>query len=97
MGASLQKKYAAWRDPKLTLKDINVVKGDVPTVVANYSMLEGKAELSVSYMIYGDGTMDVTQAMTAIDKKTCRRCSVSECCCNCPTLWIAASITVEVR
>lgn len=69
MGASLQKNYAAWRNPKLTLKHIGVAKGDVPTVVANYSMLDGKAELAVTYAVHADGTIDVTQTMKALDKE----------------------------
>ncbi|MFC2760724.1 glycoside hydrolase family 2 TIM barrel-domain containing protein [Hallella multisaccharivorax] len=69
MGAGLQNKLKAWHNPKMTLTAITVEKvkeskGTAATVVASYDMPEVNAKLRLSYTVYGDGTVDVEQAMT---------------------------------
>ena len=69
MGAGLQNKLAAWHNPKMTLTTFNVdkvkdSKGTAATILANYDMPEVNAKLCLTYTVYGDGTIDVTQTMT---------------------------------
>ena len=68
MGAQLQKKFKAWRNPALNLKDINALKvktGKTYTVVVttSYDMPDVKATLDIVYTIAPDGTMRVQQTM----------------------------------
>ena len=69
MGAGLQKSLAAWHNPKMTLTSVTVEKnkeskGTAATVTASYDMPEVNAKLRLTYKVYGDGTIDVEQAMT---------------------------------
>ncbi|MDR1380512.1 MAG: DUF4981 domain-containing protein [Tannerella sp.] len=66
MGASLQKKYKAWRNPemKLVSLDNKTVDGMVE-VTALYEMREVSAALSLTYVINADGAIKVTQKLTA--------------------------------
>lgn len=63
MGAGLQKKLKAWRNPKMELKALKTDKGK-STVTAEYEMPEVKAQLTLEYEIYSDGSLHVTQRMT---------------------------------
>ena len=69
MGANLQEKFKPWREPKLNLVSLETEKVDGSKsevkVVANYDMPEVKGKLRIVYHIYGDGTIDVEQALTA--------------------------------
>ena len=62
MGAGLQKKFAAWKNPDMNLKTINVDK-DNNVVTAVYDMPGVKAELTMTYGVEPCGTMTVTEAM----------------------------------
>ena len=69
MGAGLQNRLKAWHNPKMTLTAIAVEKikeskGTAATVTARYDMPDVKAKLTLTYKVYGDGTIDVEQAMT---------------------------------
>lgn len=69
MGANLQNKLKVWREPKMTLTAIDAEKDDesdgtAANVTATYDMPEVNAKLTLTYKVYGDGEMEVTQAMT---------------------------------
>ena len=69
MGAGLQNRLKAWHNPNMTLTAIAVEKikeskGTAATVTARYDMPDVKAKLTLTYKVYGDGTIDVEQAMT---------------------------------
>ena len=69
MGAGLQNRLKAWHNPNMTLTAIDVEKikeskGTAATVTAHYDMPDVKAKLTLTYKVYGDGTIDVEQAMT---------------------------------
>lgn len=64
MGAGLQKKFSAWRNPQMNLTGI-VCDKKTATLTATYSMPEVKAELTLSYSINADGSIKVTQQLTA--------------------------------
>lgn len=70
MGAQLQKKFKAWRNPTMKLKNISYQKvgKDAVMVKAEYDMPEVKSGLSLTYMVYGDGTMEVEQSLNAKTK-----------------------------
>ncbi len=62
MGASLQKRYKAWRNPVINLTSTNVVKGKNCTqVTATYDMPEVKGTLTLRYLINPEGQICVTQ------------------------------------
>ena len=69
MGANLQNKLKVWRNPKMTLTAITAEKNDesdgtAADVKATYDMPEVHATLTLTYKIFGDGEMEVTQTMT---------------------------------
>lgn len=67
MGAGLQKKFKAWRNPGMNLKSISYDKAgkDAVLVEAEYDMPGVQAGLSLAYTVYGDGTMEVAQKLKA--------------------------------
>ena len=69
MGAELQKKFKAWRNPTMNLKSLSYEKAgkDAVKVVAKYDMPEVQAGLSLTYTVYGDGTIDVVQSLDAAE------------------------------
>lgn len=69
MGASLQKKYAAWRNPQLTLTALQLTKvaKDIYRVKADYELAAVKCRLTMTYTIDGNGTIDVTEALDATE------------------------------
>lgn len=69
MGSGLQREYAAWRTPKLNLKSVNATKKnkDGYSVVATYDMPDVKAQLTMTYTLRNNGTMEVSEAMDATD------------------------------
>ncbi len=82
MGAQLQKKFKAWRNPVMNLTGITAVKGvdingvkdkNMVAVTASYDMPEVKSTLTLTYKIYSTGAMDVTEALTTskTEKPTC--------------------------
>lgn len=70
MGAQLQKKFKAWRNPTMNLKTLSYQKmgKDAVRVIAKYDMPEVKSGLSLTYTVYGDGTMEVEQSLNAMTK-----------------------------
>lgn len=67
MGAGLQKTYRPWCHPSLLLKSLTAryeKKANTAQVVARYDMPEVQAQLTLTYDILANGTLQVTQAMT---------------------------------
>lgn len=66
LGARLQYRYAAWRDPQLRRTGFDhKVENGVAVVVASYDMPTVKAKLQLTYTINGEGQIKVEQKMTA--------------------------------
>lgn len=68
MGAGIQKKYSVWRNPALNLASLTIDK-KTKSVRAEYDMPDVKARLVLNYVVRPDGSIDVTEQMTA-DKST---------------------------
>jgi len=64
MGAGLQKELKAWRNPTLKLKELKF-DSKQSSVEVMYDMPEVKAALTMKYDIHEDGTVQVTEEMTA--------------------------------
>lgn len=66
MGAGLQNKYAAWKNPGLKLISLNSkTENDQIIVNAEYDMKNVSAKLYLTYVINNEGAIKVTQKMTA--------------------------------
>ena len=66
MGADLQNKYAAWKNPGLKLVSLNSkTENDQIVVNAEYDMKNVSAKLYLTYVINNEGAIKVTQKMTA--------------------------------
>lgn len=66
MGANLQNKYAAWKNPDLKLTALSgKSENELVTVHAEYTMDAVKAKLYMTYTINNEGAVKVTQKMVA--------------------------------
>lgn len=66
MGAGLQLKFKVWRNPAITLKNLNAQKeNDLIEVKAEYEIKEVSANLYLTYLINNEGAVKVTQKMIA--------------------------------
>ena len=66
LGARLQDRFAAWRNPRMNLRGFDTkVEDGVATVTARYEMPEVKANMTITYTINGEGQIKVSEAMTA--------------------------------
>ena len=66
MGANLQNKYAAWKEPGLKLTSLaGKSENDMVTVNAEYTMDKVKAKLFLTYVINNKGAIQITQKMIA--------------------------------
>ena len=66
MGAGLQNRYAAWKNPELKLVSLNSkTENDQVVVNAEYDMKGVSAKLYLTYVINNEGAIKVTQKMTA--------------------------------
>ena len=66
MGANLQNKYVAWKEPGLKLVSLTGnLENDMAVVKAEYTMEAVKAKLYLTYTINNNGAIKVTQKMTA--------------------------------
>ena len=66
LGARLQMRYAAWREPQMRRTGFDCkVEDGVAVVVASYDMPSVKAKMQITYTINGEGEIKVSQAMTA--------------------------------
>ncbi len=66
MGSGIHILYKVWRNPTLTLTDVEV-NAKTSTVEATYSMPEVYATLMMNYAILPDGSIEFTQQMHAND------------------------------
>ena len=65
MGAGLQNRYAAWKNPGLKLVSLNSkTENDQVVVNAEYDMKNVSAKLYLTYVINNEGAIKVTQKMT---------------------------------
>ena len=65
MGAGLQKKFKAWKNPQMNLKSFDKSESkDSVVLTANFEMPEVKAELMLRYRINAAGEVAVTEKMT---------------------------------
>lgn len=66
MGANLQNKYIAWKNPELKLTSLtSKIENDMATVKAEYTIEAVKAKLYLTYIINNEGAIKVTQKMVA--------------------------------
>lgn len=66
MGAGLQRRYEAWKEPGLTLKSLTKDTEDGMVVVhATYELKKVSAQLELTYRINNQGAIQVTQQMKA--------------------------------
>ena len=65
LGAKLQNKFAAWRDPAMVIKGLDMkVENGVAVVTSTFDMPSVKAKMVITYIINGEGQIKVSQAMT---------------------------------
>ena len=65
MGAGLQKKFQAWKNPQMNLKSFDKSENkDSVVLTANFEMPEVKAQLMLRYRINAAGEVAVTEKMT---------------------------------
>ena len=65
MGAGLQKKYLAWKNPEIKLTSLeHATENGLVVVTAKYDMPTVSAKLTLTYRINKEGAIEVTQSMT---------------------------------
>lgn len=65
MGAGLQKKYLAWKNPEIKLTSLEyATENGLVVVTAKYDMPTVSAKLTLTYRINKEGAIEVTQSMT---------------------------------
>ena len=65
-GAYLQRRYAVWKNPTIKLVSLQQRISDQQAIIeASYELPEVSAKLNLTYVINNEGTMKVTQKMTA--------------------------------
>ena len=65
-GAYLQRRYAVWKNPTIKLVSLQQRIADQQAIIeAAYELPEVSAKLNLTYVINNEGTMKVTQKMTA--------------------------------
>ena len=65
-GAYLQRKYAVWKNPNIKLVSLQQRIADQQAIIeAAYELPEVSAKLNLTYVINNEGTLKVTQKMTA--------------------------------
>ena len=68
LGAKLQNRFAAWRNPVMQLKGLeHKIENGVAVVTANYEMPSVQAKMTITYTINGEGQIKVSQAMTTTE------------------------------
>ncbi|CDE60278.1 beta-galactosidase [Parabacteroides sp. CAG:409] len=69
MGAGLQKKYLAWKNPEIKLTSLeHATENGLVVVTAKYDMPTVSAKLTLTYRINKEGAIEVTQSMTTDNK-----------------------------
>lgn len=71
MGAGLQKKYKAWKNPEMRLANINVrqlKKTNLVEITSNYNLIGVNAGLVITYLVDGKtGEIEVTENLSTSD------------------------------
>lgn len=71
MGAGLQKKYQAWKNPQMNLKNIDVKKdkkANSVTIVTSFDMPEVQGQMDITYLVFANtGAVKVTEDFKATE------------------------------
>ena len=71
MGAGLQKKYQAWKNPQMNLKNIEVKKdkkANSVTIVTSFDMPEVQGQMDITYLVFANtGAVKVTEDFKATE------------------------------
>ena len=71
MGAGLQKKYQAWKNPQMNLKNIDVKKDkktNSVTVLTSFDMPEVQGQMDITYVVFANtGAVKVTEDFKATE------------------------------
>ena len=71
MGAGLQKKFKAWKNPQMTLKNIDVKKGkktNSVTILTSFDMPEVQGQMDITYVVFANtGAVKVTEDFKATE------------------------------
>lgn len=65
LGANLQRRYAAWRTPAMTLNKVSTTenKDGSKTITSSLTLDSLQANLTITYDIHCDGSIDITEKM----------------------------------
>ena len=71
MGAGLQKKFQAWKNPQMTLKNIDVKKDkktNSVTILTSFDMPEVQGQMDITYVVFANtGAVKVTEDFKATE------------------------------
>ena len=71
MGAGLQKKFQAWKNPQMNLKNIDVKKDkktNSVTILTSFDMLEVQGQMDITYVVFANtGAVKVTEDFKATE------------------------------
>ena len=71
MGAGLQKKFQAWKNPQMNLKNIDVKKdkkANTVTIVTSFDMPEVQGQMDITYLVFANtGAVKVTEDFKATE------------------------------
>ena len=71
MGAGLQKKFKAWKDPQMNLKNIDVKKDkktNSVTILTSFDMPEVQGQMDITYVVFANtGAVKVTEDFKATE------------------------------
>lgn len=71
MGAGLQKKFKAWKNPQMNLKDIDVKKDkktNSVTILTSFDMPEVQGQMDITYVVFANtGAVKVTEDFKATE------------------------------
>ena len=71
MGAGLQKKFLAWKNPQMNLKNIDVKKdkkANSVTIVTSFDMPEVQGQMDITYLVFANtGAVKVTEDFKATE------------------------------
>ena len=71
MGAGLQKKFKAWKNPQMTLKNIDVKKDkktNSVTILTSFDMPEVQGQMDITYVVFANtGAVKVTEDFKATE------------------------------
>ncbi len=62
-GAGLQRRFAAWKNPQMKLKEVKAVDGS-PVITSTFELPDQKATLIMTYTLTADGEVIIREQMT---------------------------------